>query len=99
VTLWAAAGSVFHFFTTGQGNVVGNSIIPVMKISANPKTVSTMGEHIDVDISGLLSRDLTLKEASVEIIVMMQRIASGRLAAAEVLGHKEFVLTRLYRSA
>ncbi len=99
VTLWAAAGSVFHFFTTGQGNVVGNPIIPVMKISANPKTVSTMGEHIDVDISGLLSRDLTLKEAGVEIIVMMQRIASGRLAAAEVLGHREFVLTKLYRSA
>jgi (2R)-sulfolactate sulfo-lyase subunit beta len=99
VTLWAAGGSVFHFFTTGQGNVVGNPIIPVLKLSANPKTVRTMGEHIDVDLSGLLTRELTLAEAGERIEAMMWRVASGRLAAAEVLGHREFVLTKLYRSA
>lgn len=99
VTLWAAAGSVFHFFTTGQGNIVGNPIIPVMKISANPLTVRTMSEHIDVDLTGLLTRELNLTQAGEKIIAMMQRIASGRQAAAEVLGHREFVLTKLYRSA
>ncbi len=99
VTLWAAAGSIFHFFTTGQGNIVGNPIIPVMKISANPLTVRTMNEHIDVDITGLLTRELTLPQAGEKISSMMVRVASGRLAAAEVLGHKEFVLTKLYRSA
>jgi (2R)-sulfolactate sulfo-lyase subunit beta len=99
VTLWAAAGSVFHFFTTGQGNIVGNPIIPVMKISANPLTVRTMSEHIDVDLTGLLTRELTLPQAGEKINAMMLRIASGRRAAAEVLGHREFVLTKLYRSA
>lgn len=99
VTLWAAAGSVFHFFTTGQGNIVGNPIIPVMKLSANPLTVRTMSEHIDVDLTGLLTRELTLPQAGEKINAMMLRVASGRMAAAEVLGHKEFVLTKLYRSA
>src|SRR6266850_1653326 len=39
VTLCAAAGFVVHFFPTGQGNVIGNPILPVIKICANPRTV------------------------------------------------------------
>ena len=50
VTLMAAAGYVVHTFPTGQGNVIGNPIVPVIKISGNPKTVRTMGEHIDLDV-------------------------------------------------
>ena len=56
----AAAGYVVHTFPTGQGNVIGNPIVPVIKISGNPKTVRTMGEHIDVDVSGILRREMTL---------------------------------------
>ena len=52
VTLFAAAGFVVHFFPTGQGNIIGNPILPVIKLSANPRTVRTMSEHIDVDVSG-----------------------------------------------
>lgn len=51
ITLWGAAGSVLHFFPTGQGNIVGNPIVPVIKVSANPVTVATMSEHTDVDLS------------------------------------------------
>src|SRR5690349_8381541 len=54
VTLVAAAGYTVHFFPTGQGNVIGNPILPVIKLCANPRTVRTMSEHIDVDVSGLL---------------------------------------------
>ncbi len=99
VTLWAAAGSVVHFFTTGQGNIIGNPIIPVIKTSANPITVETMSEHIDVDITGILRRDMTLDDAGDALIDMLIRTLNGRLVAAEALGHREFVLTKLYRSA
>ncbi len=99
VTLCAAAGFAVHFFPTGQGNVIGNPVLPVIKISANPRTVRTMGEHIDVDVSGLLQRELTMDEAGDMLIEMMFRTANGRLTAAEALGHREFVLTRLYESA
>ena len=58
VTLCAASGFAVHFFPTGQGNVIGNPILPVIKICANPRTVRTMSEHIDVDTTGLLQRDL-----------------------------------------
>ena len=37
--------------------------------------------------------------AGVALLDMMFRTANGRLTAAEVLGHRQFVLTRLYESA
>jgi (2R)-sulfolactate sulfo-lyase subunit beta len=99
VTLLAASGFVVHLFPTGQGNVIGNPILPVIKLSANPRTVRTMSEHIDVDVSGLLRREMTPDEAGDALLDCMFRTANGRLTAAEALGHREFVLTRLYESA
>src|ERR671914_1437646 len=99
VTLWAASGAVVHLFPTGQGNVIGNPILPVIKLSANPITCRTMSEHIDVDVSGLLRKELTPDQAGDKLIECMFRTANGRLTAAEALGHREFVLTRLYESA
>ena len=99
VTLMAAGGYVVHTFPTGQGNVIGNPIVPVIKISGNPKTLRTMAEHIDVDVTGVLRRDMTLPDAGDALIDMVVRTANGRLTAAEALGHREFVMTKLYRSA
>jgi len=99
VTLFAAKGSVIHLFTTGQGNVVGHPIIPVIKITANPKTASQMSEHIDVDVSDLLDLKISLEEAGERIYQYMLRVMNGRLTRAEVLQHDEFSPIKLYISA
>lgn len=99
VTLCAASGFVVHFFPTGQGNIIGNPILPTIKLCANPRTVRTMGEHVDVDVSGLLRKEMTPDDAGDALLEMMLRTANGRFTAAEALGHREFVLTRLYESA
>ena len=99
VTLQAAAGFVVHLFPTGQGNVIGNPIEPVIKLTANPKTARTMSEHIDLDVSGILRRELTLDQAGDQLIETVIRTCNGRLTCAEALGHREFVLTKLYQSA
>ena len=99
VTLCAASGFVVHFFPTGQGNVIGNAIVPVIKICANPRTVRTMSEHVDVDCSGLLQRERTMDQTGDQLLEMMLRTINGRHTAAEALGHREFVLTRLFESA
>jgi (2R)-sulfolactate sulfo-lyase subunit beta len=99
ITLQAAAGFVVHLFPTGQGNVIGNPIEPVIKLTANPKTARTMGEHIDLDVSGLLRREMTLDQAGEQLIDVMLRTCNGRLTCAEALGHREFVFTKLYQSA
>ena len=99
VTLMAAGGYVLHTFPTGQGNVIGNPIVPVIKITANPRTIRTMSEHVDVDVSGILRRDMTIDQAGDALIEMIRRTANGRNTAAEALGHREFSMTKLYRSA
>jgi (2R)-sulfolactate sulfo-lyase subunit beta len=99
VTLCAASGFAAHLFPTGQGNVIGNAILPVIKLCANPRTVRLMSEHIDVDVSGLLRREETLDSAGEKLIDALLRTANGELTAAEILGHREFVMTRLYESA
>jgi (2R)-sulfolactate sulfo-lyase subunit beta len=99
ITLQAAAGFVVHLFPTGQGNVIGNPIEPVIKLTANPKTARTMSEHIDLDVSGILRRELTLDQAGDQLIDIMLRTCNGRLTCAEALGHREFVMTKLYQSA
>ncbi|AOB32083.1 D-galactarate dehydratase [Bordetella sp. H567] len=99
VTLCAASGYAVHFFPTGQGNVIGNPILPVIKICANPRTVRTMSEHVDVDTSGLLQREMDLDQAGDKLLECMLATVNGRWTAAEALGHREFVLTRLFESA
>src|SRR5437762_2766735 len=99
VTLCAAGGSVVHYFPTGQGNVIGNPICPVIKLSGNPLTLETMSEHIDVDVTGILRMEMNLDEAADAALKVLERTVNGRLTAAEALRHDEFVLTKLYRSA
>ena len=99
VTLQAAAGFVVHLFPTGQGNVIGNPIEPVIKLTANPRTAREMGEHVDLDVSGILRREMNFDEAGDKLIDITMRTCNGRMTAAEALGHREFVMTKLYRSA
>ena len=99
VTIMAAGGFVIHTFPTGQGNVIGHPIVPVIKITANPRTIRTMSEHVDVDVSGILRREMTIDQAGDVLIEMICRTANGRNTAAEALGHREFSMTKLYRSA
>ena len=99
VTLQAAAGFNIHLFPTGQGNIIGNPIEPVIKLTANPKTAASMSEHIDLDVSKILQREMNLDQAGDELIKTTIKVANGRLTCAEALGHKEFVITKLYRSA
>ncbi len=99
VTLFAAGGSIAHLFPTGQGNIIGNPVIPVIKLSGNPLTCSTMSEHIDLSVEKVLTLEQTLDQAGDALMEVLLKTLSGRLTNAEVLRHREFVLTKLYRSA
>lgn len=99
VTLFSASGATVHIFTTGQGNIVGNPVEPVIKVTANPQTAGSMSEHIDLDLSGLLNFSLGIEGAAKQLHSLLLKTASGRLTANEVLGHYEFSPTKLYISA
>jgi (2R)-sulfolactate sulfo-lyase subunit beta len=42
---------------------------------------------------------MNMDQAGDELIKTTIRTACGRLTCAEILGHKEFIMTKLYRSA
>ena len=99
VTLQGTGGFNIRLLPTGQGNIIGNPIETVIKLIANPKTAKLMSEHIDLDVSKILKREITLDQAGDALIETTLKVANGRLTCAEALGHKEFVITKLYRSA
>jgi (2R)-sulfolactate sulfo-lyase subunit beta len=96
VALWATSGAVVHLFPTGQGNIIGNPIVSVIKLSANPLTIETMSEHIDLNVSAILKGESTLDEAGHQLIDMVRRVFNGRFKATEALGQSEFVFAKRY---
>jgi len=58
-----------------------------------------MSEHIDYDCSAILRGEMTLDESGDNLKDMLVRTCDGRLTSNEILGHEEFVLTKLYESA
>ena len=63
------------------------------------KAGDTMSEHIDLDVSKILKREMNLDQAGDALIDVTVKTANGRLTCAEALGHREFIITKLYRSA
>lgn len=98
VTLFSASGAQIHIFSTGQGNPVGNPIEPVIKVTGNPETAKAMSEHIDVDVSGIITSELSIGEAGKMVINELVKVANGKLTSAEVLRYEDFAITKLHRS-
>lgn len=90
VTGLSACGAQMILFSTGTCNPVGNPISPVLKVTSNPRTVARMREHLDVDISGVLTSGMSLRDAGDRIVDAIIAVANGKLTTAEVTGHLEF---------
>jgi altronate dehydratase len=86
-------------FTRGQGNLTGNPIVPLIKLSSNALTVAVMSEPIDVVLAGLLRFKYNLAGAADRTVEMLTQTIDGRLTAVEVLRYDKLVLTKRYRSA
>jgi altronate dehydratase large subunit len=83
VTSLAAAGAQIIMFATGIGAPQGFPFVPVIKVTANPRTAEHLSEHIDVfiDIFG----DTPLEQHGRDIYKTMLAVASGRTTKAEAL--------------
>ena len=79
----SAAGAQMILFSTGTGNPVGNPISPVLKITSNPRTVARMKEHIDVDVSEILTGNMSMREAGDRILQAIISVSNGHLTKAD----------------
>jgi altronate dehydratase large subunit len=90
VTGLSACGAQIVLFSTGTCNPVGNPISPVLKVTSNPRTATRMRQHLDADVSDILTRGMSLREAGDRILDAIISVANGKLTTAEVTGHLEF---------
>jgi (2R)-sulfolactate sulfo-lyase subunit beta len=93
-TAMFAGGTVLQLFPTGLCNIVGHPLMPVLKITANRETAFRMADHVDVDVSGLMHDEIGISEARDLLDAAFVRACNGRLSRSEVLGHREFAITR-----
>lgn len=96
VTAKAAGGCQLIVFTTGRGNAIGNPVVPVMKVTANGETFHRMNDNIDLDMSGVLTENVSLDEMADRTLRQIADTLSGRLTSAEVLGlgYSETIISR-----
>jgi len=94
LTGMAAAGAQLCLFTTGLGTPVGNPVMPVVKITANPRTWGRMGDNIDLYAGRVLSGDESVEECGGRILGELLRAAGGGATRAEKLGFAEFAIWR-----
>jgi altronate dehydratase large subunit len=94
VTGMVGGGAQVVVFTTGLGTPTGNPIAPVIKITGNARTAEAMADNIDLDVSGVLDDRETLEAAAGRLFDEVLAVCSGRDAAAERLGHREFAIHR-----
>lgn len=99
VCAMVAGGAQVVVFTTGRGTPTGCPIAPVIKVTANPLTGQKMRDNIDVDLSWILQGQGSIDEGGQNIFEAIIRAATGELTKAEQLGHREFGITRIARSA
>jgi altronate dehydratase large subunit len=83
----ASAGCNLIAFTTGRGAPQGFPFIPVLKISANRNTWKKLSDHIDLDVSGIMSGTKGIEEEGERIFHELIEVAGGKRTKAETLGY------------
>ena len=91
----SASGAQVLLFTTGRGTLMGFAASPVIKLTANRTLVARMGENIDVDLSGILDRTMSVQQGGDMLYEKLLRTAQGDETCSERLGHREFGLYRI----
>ncbi len=85
VTALAAAGAHIIMFATGIGAPQGFPFVPVVKVTANPRTAAHLAEHIDMLVD--VFSDTTIEEHGRNLYTEMIATANGRATKAETLGY------------
>ena len=94
VTGMVGGGAQVVVFTTGLGTPTGNPIAPVIKITGNARTATSMADNIDLDVSGVLEDRESLDAAADRLFSEILEVCSGRQTATERLGFREFAIHR-----
>ena len=90
-----AAGAQLIIFTTGRGTPMGFAAAPMIKVTANSAIAGIMKENIDIDLSEIISGELSVIGGGDIVFDKVISTVNGHETCSEKLGHREFSLYRI----
>ena len=99
LTAFAAAGVNITVFTTGRGTPTGSAVMPTIKVATNTEMATALSDLIDMNSGTIADGTQTLEQNGLQIYDLIIKVANGQLTKAEIGGHHEFNLSRLYGSS
>lgn len=90
-----AGGAQVIVFTTGRGTPTGAPLVPVIKVATNSAIFARMRDNFDLDAGAIIGAGESLASVGQRIYDEVVAVANGKLTRAEVLGHREFAISRL----
>ncbi|MEN9735902.1 MAG: hypothetical protein RL129_612 [Actinomycetota bacterium] len=98
LTGFAAAGINICVFTSGRGTPTGSAVVPTIKVSTNTPMFQAIPDLIDLNAGTIADGTELLKQVGVRIFKEIVDVANGKLTKAEIGGHQEFALSRMYKT-
>jgi len=99
LTGFGAAGVNITVFTTGRGTPTGSAVMPTIKVATNSEMATAIPDIIDLNSGTIADGTQSLEENVKLIYQLILDVANGQLTKAELGGHHEFNLSRLYGSS
>lgn len=90
----AAGGAQIILFSTGQMNIMGNTVSPTVKVTGNPRTADFLRDNVDVDVSPMLTGE-SLDDAGARLLAFSLAVSSGRMTRSEILGDVDIAISRI----
>ena len=87
-----SAGAQIVLFITGRGSVIGSPIVPLIKVTGNMATFERMREDMDFNAGRVLTGELSLSQAALELRDLVVSVATGTQSRPEALGHREYFI-------
>jgi altronate dehydratase large subunit len=98
LTGFAAAGLNLCVFTSGRGTPTGSAVIPTIKVSTNSPMFNSIPDLIDLNAGTIADGTENLDQVGVRIFKEIVDVANGKETKAELGGHQEFALSRMYQT-
>lgn len=96
LTGFAAAGINICVFTSGRGTPTGSAVLPTIKVSTNTPMYESIPDLIDLNAGTIADGAETLDQVGIRIFKEIVDVANGKETKAELGGHQEFALSRMY---
>ena len=81
-----AGGAQLIVFNTGAGTAAANPLSPTIKMTGSPYSVARARGDYDVEVSDILTRGTTIKDAGRRVFDEIVRVADGEMTFTEILG-------------